>query len=63
MTKLTVPQVGELEQSAEVSDFRDVDGVKVPFKVEVSSAVQGFTITLTKIEQNVPVDEKMFVKP
>jgi hypothetical protein len=63
VTKLTVPQVGELEQSAEVSDFRDVDGVKVPFKVEVSSAVQGFTITLTKIEQNVPVDEKIFVKP
>jgi len=63
VTKLTLPQVGELEQSAEVSDFRDVDGVKVPFKVEVSSAVQGFTITLTKIEQNVPVDEKIFVKP
>jgi hypothetical protein len=63
VTRLTVPQVGEIEQSAEVSDYRDVDGVKVPFKVEVSSAVQGFTITLTKVEQNVPVDEKIFAKP
>lgn len=62
-TKLSLPQVGELEQSADVSDYRAVDGVKLPFKVDVSSAVQSFTITLSKIEQNVPVDDKLFVKP
>lgn len=62
-TRLTLPQVGELEQSAEASDFRVVDGVKVPFKIEVSSAVQSFTITLAKVQQNVPVDDKIFVKP
>lgn len=62
-TRLTLPQVGEMEQSAEASDFRVVDGVKVPFKIEVSSAVQSFTITLAKVEQNVPVDDKIFVKP
>lgn len=60
--KMTLPQVGELEQTAASSDFRDVDGVKVPFKLQVSSAVQGFTITITKVEHNVPVDEKLFAK-
>lgn len=61
--KMTVPQVGEIEQSSVASDFRDVDGVKVPFKVEVSSSVQGFTITIAKVAQNVPVDDKVFAKP
>lgn len=63
LIKMTVPQIGEIEQSSFASDFREVDGVKVPFKVEVSSSVQGFTITLDKVEQNVPVDEKLFSKP
>ena len=63
ITKLTLPQVGELEQASDVSDFRDVDGVKVPFKVEVSSPVQAFTVVLSKVEQNVPVDDKLFAKP
>ena len=61
--KLTMPQVGELEQTARSLDFRDVDGVKVPFKLQVSSAMQGFTIVITKVEHNVPVDDKVFVKP
>lgn len=61
--KLTMPQVGELEQTARSLDYRDVDGVKVPFKLEVSSAMQGFTIVISKVEHNVPVDDKIFVKP
>ena len=61
--KLTLPQVGEVEQTALSSDFRDVDGIKVPFKLQVSSAIQGFTIVISKVEQNVPVDDKVFVKP
>ena len=58
-----VPQVGMLEQTSEVSDYRDVVGFKVPFKIAVSSSVQSFTITLTKVENNVTVDEKLFAKP
>jgi hypothetical protein len=61
--KLTVPQIGEVEQTSLASDFRDVDGVKVPYKLEVSSNIQSFTVVLNKVEQNVPVDEKLFVKP
>ena len=33
--KVNVPQMGELEQTTELSDYRDVDGVKVPFKLVV----------------------------
>ena len=58
-----LPQLGAVEQTAESSDFRDVDGVKVPFKLQVTNSVQGFTVTFAKIENNVAVDDKMFAKP
>jgi len=61
--KTNIPQVGDLEQTSRTSDYRDVDGVKLPFKIEVSSAVQSFTIIISKVEHNTPIDDKLFVKP
>jgi hypothetical protein len=61
--KTTLPQVGEIEQTSHTSDYRDVDGVKIPFKIEVSSSIQSFTIVLNNVEHNTAIDDKMFVKP
>jgi len=62
--KVHVPQIGaEVEQSTTVSDFRDVDGVKVPFRLVSASSVQNFTVELSKVEHNTPVDGKLFAKP
>jgi zinc protease len=61
--KLDLPDLGEVEQTAEFSDFRDVDGVKLPFTMKVTSAVQAFTITVTKVEHNKKIDESLFAKP
>ena len=62
--KVDVPQLGqELEQTNELLDYRDVDGIKVPFKLNSTSSVQNFTITLTKVEHNVPIDDTLFSKP
>jgi hypothetical protein len=64
VVKVDVPQVGqEIEQTTEVSDFREVDGVRIPFRVRATSAIQTFTITFTKVEHNVPIDEALFSKP
>lgn len=63
VVKIDIPQIGEVEQSTELSDYREVDGVKIPFKVTSSSAVQSFTITVTKVEHNVKIDETLFAKP
>lgn len=55
---------GEVEQTAELSDYRVVDGVKVPFHIVNSSATptgtQTGTITLTKVEHNVTLDDALF---
>lgn len=58
-----VPGMGALDQTTDFSDQRDVDGVKIPFLLKSSSAVQSFTIVVTKVEHNTAVDEKLFVKP
>ena len=63
VVKLSTPQTGELEQTADFSDFRDVDGVKVPFSLRLTNAMQGITMTFAKAENNIAIDDKTFVKP
>ncbi len=61
--KITVPEMGEVEQTTDFADYREVDGVQVPFTVKGSSSIQTFTITVSKVEHNVKVDEALFSKP
>ena len=63
VVSVEVPGMGELDQTSDFLDQRDVDGVKVPFLIKSSSAAQSFTINVTKVEHNIKVDEKLFVKP
>jgi len=64
VVKINVPQVGgEVEQTTEVSDFRDVDGVKIPFKIRTTSAIQTVTISVSQIEHNTQIDQTLFSKP
>ena len=63
VVKVDVPEIGAVEQTSDLSDFRTVDGVKIPFAIKVSSAIQSFTISVTKVEHNVKVDETLFSKP
>jgi hypothetical protein len=58
--RISSPEVGELEQTSEMSDYRTIDGVKVAFKVVNTTPIQAVTITLTTIEHNVVVDDAMF---
>ena len=62
--KIDVPQLGqEVEQTTAFFDYRDVDGIKLPFRVEATSSVQNYTIVITKVEHNVRIDETLFSKP
>lgn len=59
-----VPQLGrEVEQTIEFLDYREVDGIKIPFRLKATSPVQNFTIAITKVEHNVQIDETLFSKP
>jgi len=63
VTTINSPQIGgDAEQTTDLSDYRTVDGVKVPFRVVTSNPAQTLTITLTNVEHNVAADDAMFVK-
>jgi len=59
---LDVPEAGPVEQTTDFSDYREVDGIKVPFSIKGTSAVQTLSIAITKVEHNVKVDPAMFTK-
>ena len=63
MMTLNVPPVGELEQTTDLLDWRDVDGLKVPSQIKTSSNVQTLTIDVTKVEHDKPIDQSLFSKP
>ncbi len=63
VVKIDIPQVGEVEQSLEFSDYREVDGIKMPFTLKATSSVQSFIIAITKVEHNIKIDDALFSKP
>jgi hypothetical protein len=62
-TTTDTPETGPLEQVTEFADYRDVDGVKVPFKLSTTTAVQSFTVILNSVAHNVKIDPAIFAKP
>ncbi len=49
--------------TAEVGDYKDVDGVKLPFTVQQSSAESAFVIKFTEIHHNLQLADGQFAKP
>ncbi|HET6862121.1 MAG TPA: thioredoxin fold domain-containing protein [Pyrinomonadaceae bacterium] len=45
------------------SDWRDVDGVKIPFKTTQTIGKTTYVFSLEDVRHNVPVDESMFNRP
>ena len=61
---VNVPQLGQdVEQITDFLDYKEVDGIKIPFRLKSSSSIQNFTITVSKVEHNAKVDDTLFVKP
>jgi outer membrane lipoprotein-sorting protein len=61
VTTVNAPQLGgDAQQTSEFSDYRTVDGVKVPFRIVTSNPLQTITIALTKVEHNGAIDDALF---
>jgi hypothetical protein len=61
----TPTPVGIIPEQVDFEDYRDVDGIKMPFTIRVSSVDPNWTATrqFTEIKLNAPVDETKFNKP
>ncbi len=54
---------GRLPAQLDYGDYREVDGVKVPFQISAVRPNGRNTIRLEQVQQNVPVEDAKFVKP
>ncbi|HVS20954.1 MAG TPA: hypothetical protein VHD88_03860, partial [Pyrinomonadaceae bacterium] len=61
----TETMIGVIPEQIDSEDYRDVDGVKLPFTVRVSSVEPGLVSArkYTEIKLNVPVDDSKFKMP
>ncbi len=57
------PDGSDAVYTADVDDYRDVDGLKIPFVSHQSSDQATYTITFTDVKQNVELTDDQFAKP
>ena len=55
--------LGLLPTQIDYADYRDTDGVKISYRWTLARPSGRFTIQLSDMKQNIPVDDAKFVKP
>jgi hypothetical protein len=55
--------LGRNPTQIDYADYRDADGVKIPFRWTLARPGNRFTIQVEQVQQNVPVDDAKFVVP
>jgi hypothetical protein len=55
--------LGRNPTQIDYADYREADGVKIPFRWTLSRPGNHFTIQIDQVQQNVPVDDSKFVAP
>lgn len=55
--------LGRNPTQVDYADYRTEGGVKIPFQWTIARPLGRFTIQVTEIQQNVPIDDAKFAKP
>jgi hypothetical protein len=55
--------MGRLPTQIDYADYREVDGVKTPWRWTLARTAGRFTIQLKEVKNNVPIDDAKFAKP
>jgi hypothetical protein len=63
VTRYSESPLGRVPLQIEYADYREVDGVQVPFRLIYSRAGSCSIIQIDEVHQNVPIDNVHFVKP
>ena len=63
MVRYTENPMGRMPVQIDYADYREVDGVKTPFRWTLSRPNGRFTIQLSEVKANVPIDDAKFAKP
>ncbi len=54
---------GLMPVQVDYTDYRAVDGIKIPFRWTLARPGGRFSIQIDSVQQNVPIDDSKFVKP
>jgi hypothetical protein len=63
LTHFTETPLGRLPTQLDYSDYRDVAGVQVPFRIAVVRPTTRNTIQLEQVTHNTSVEDSVFLKP
>lgn len=63
LVRYTETPLGRMPVQIDYSDYRDADGVKIPFKWTLARPAGRFTTQLKEVQSNVPIDDARFGKP
>jgi photosynthetic reaction center cytochrome c subunit len=63
LIRYTETPLGRNPVQIDYADYREVDGVKIPFRWTLSRINGRFTIQIDEARQNVPVEDSRFTKP
>jgi photosynthetic reaction center cytochrome c subunit len=63
LIRLAQTPLGRNPTQIDYSDYRQTDGVKIPYRWTLARPNGAFTIQVESVQQNVPVDEQLFVMP
>ena len=63
MVRYAETPVGRNPTQIDYADYRDADGVKIPFRWTLSRLNGRFTIQIADVKSNVPIDDAKFARP
>ena len=55
--------LGRMPTQIDYADYRDADGIKIPYRWTLARPGNRFTIQIDEVKQNVPVDDAKFTAP
>jgi photosynthetic reaction center cytochrome c subunit len=63
LTRYTQTALGRNPVQIDFADYRDLDGVKIPYRWTLARPNGSFTIQVTQAQANLPIDNAKFTKP
>ena len=63
LVRYTVTPLGKLPTQIDYADYRETDGVKIPYQWTLTRPSASFSIRVDQVQQNVAIDEALFAAP
>ncbi len=62
-TRIHATQDGDMLITAEFSDYREINGVKAPFRIRQVMPIGEIVFTMTELKNNIPIEDAVFARP